>query len=68
MKRLFLVAAFALLATPYFASAHEDHDKDDKGPRRPRVNATEFAGAGLAAAALIGVAGYAMLRRRTRQD
>ena len=67
MKKLLLIGALTLFATPYLASAREDHDKDDKGHRH--VNATEFVGAGLAAAALIGVAGYAVLRRRgIRQD
>ena len=67
MKKLILVGALTLLVTPYLASAGEDHDKDDKPHRH--LNATEFVTGGLAAAALLGVAGYVVLRRRgTRQD
>jgi hypothetical protein len=68
LKKFVLVGALTLLVTPYLASAGEDHDKDDKKGHR-HVNATEFVGAGLAAAAMIGVAGYIVLRRRgMRQD
>jgi hypothetical protein len=64
LKKIVLISALTLLTTPFLASAHEDHDNDDRDRPHRKVNATEFASAGLAAAALIGVAGYVMLRRR----
>jgi hypothetical protein len=85
VKKFVLFVALTLLTTPYLTSAREDrdgsarerhdgsaredHDRDDQPSRHSHVNATEFAGAGLAVAALIGVAGYVLLRRRgVRQD
>ena len=64
MKRLILTALFAILVTPYMASAHDwnhDHDRD----HHRKISANQITTAGLAAATLIGVAGYLVLRKRT---
>jgi hypothetical protein len=61
VKRTALVLILALIATPTLVRAHEDHDRDD---RHSNVSAKEMAGIGLAGAALLGVAGYAILRKR----
>ncbi len=62
MKRLLLVAFLALLTTPRLALA-QNQDGNSQGDT-PRVNATEMAGIGVGVAALLGVAGYLVLRRR----
>jgi hypothetical protein len=76
VKRIALLLAFALVATPSFIRAdekdnehHEDHDRDDRGNDHDRddskrVNAEELAGIGIGSAALLGVAGYLILRKR----
>ena len=61
MKRLLLVAFLALLATPGLALAQ---DQDQDGNSQGGVNAAEMAGIGMGVAALLGVAGYLVLRRR----
>ena len=63
MKKLTLIAALTLFAAPYVTLARGDRD-DDFGRRHRHMNASEFAGAGFAAAALVGIAGYLALRRR----
>jgi hypothetical protein len=63
LKKFTLIAALTLFAAPYVTSARGDRD-DDFGRRHRHMNASEFAGAGFAAAALIGIAGYLALRRR----
>jgi VIT1/CCC1 family predicted Fe2+/Mn2+ transporter len=55
LKRLIVLASFAILCTPYLASAHDHHK---------RISANEMATAGFAAAAMIGVVGYLALRKR----
>lgn len=72
MKKTLLLLALALLATPTLVRAHEDHDKDDrdrfndhdKDDHHGSVKATELAGIGIGGAALLGVAGYLVLRKR----
>jgi len=59
MKRLLLVAFLALLTTPRLALA-QNQDGNSQGG----VNAAEMAGIGVGVAALLGVAGYLVLRRR----
>jgi hypothetical protein len=63
LKRLILLASFAVLFTPYMASAH-DWNGGGRSPHR-KIGADQMATVGLAAAAMIGVAGYLVLRKRT---
>jgi MYXO-CTERM domain-containing protein len=54
LRKLFLLACLIILVVPFNASAHRKH----------HIRATEMAGVGIGAAALVGVAGYFLLRRR----
>jgi hypothetical protein len=63
LKRLILLASFAVLFTPFVASAHDGKDGDRD--RHRKISANEIAATGFAAAAIIGVAGYLALRKRT---
>ena len=62
MKRLILLASFAVLFTPYVASARDWNGGDR---HRRKITANEMAAAGFAAATLIGIVGYLALRKRT---
>jgi MYXO-CTERM domain-containing protein len=62
LKRLFLLALLIVLVAPFGLKA-EDHDWDDTH-KHHHIRATEMAGLGIGAAALVGVAGYFLLRRR----
>jgi MYXO-CTERM domain-containing protein len=54
LKKLFLLAVLVVLVAPFNASAgHKRH-----------IRASEMAGVGVGAAALVGIAGYFLLRRR----
>jgi len=54
LKKLFLLAILIVLVAPFSASAqHKRH-----------IRASEMAGMGVGAAALVGAAGYLLLRRR----
>jgi MYXO-CTERM domain-containing protein len=54
LKKLFLLACLIVLVAPYSAfSGHKRH-----------IRADEMAGMGVGAAALVGAAGYLLLRRR----
>ena len=55
LKRLLLLAALIVIAAPFNAFAQFKHR---------HIRASEMAGMGLGAAALVGVAGYFLLRRR----
>jgi MYXO-CTERM domain-containing protein len=55
LKKLFLLALLIVLAAPFSASAQH---------KRHHIRASEVAGMGVGAAALVGVAGYFLLRRR----
>jgi O-antigen/teichoic acid export membrane protein len=61
LKKIFLLACLFVALAPRIAKA-EDHDRDDR--RKHHIRASEMAGVGLGAAALVGVAGYLILRRR----
>jgi len=63
MKRLLLLAFLDLLATPGLALA-QNQDQNQDGNSQGGVNAAEMAGIGMGVAALLGVAGYLVLRRR----
>jgi hypothetical protein len=56
LKKLFLLACLVVLTVPFSASAHHHHIRGD-----------EMAGIGIGAAALIGAAGYLLLRRRSAE-
>jgi MYXO-CTERM domain-containing protein len=60
LKKLIMLAFLAVTLSPYGAKA--DNDRDDR-PRH-HIRANEMAGIGIGAAALVGVAGYFLLRRR----
>jgi MYXO-CTERM domain-containing protein len=55
LKKLFLLALLIVLVAPFNASAQH---------KRHHIRASEVAGMGVGAAALVGVAGYFLLRRR----
>jgi len=57
-----MLACLLVVLAPHSAKAQNDDDQGDR-PKR-RIRATEMAGIGIGAAALIGVAGYFVLRRR----
>jgi len=61
LKKLLLLACLAGALLPSGAKA-EDHDREDHPKHHMRVN--EMTGIGISAAALVGVAGYFLLRRR----
>jgi len=54
LRKLFWLAVLIVLVAPFNASAQH----------RRRIRASEMAGIGVGAAALVGVAGYFLLRRR----
>lgn len=66
MKKLCLLAVLMMGLTPTLVRAEkEDHDQDpDDHWHHGRVTAAEMTGIGIGGAALIGVAGYLILRRR----
>jgi len=63
LKRLILLASFAVLLTPFVASARDGNEGDKH--RHRKISANEMATAGFAAAAALGVVGYLALRKRT---
>jgi MYXO-CTERM domain-containing protein len=58
LKKLILLACLVVALAPRGAKA-----EDDDGHKR-HIRADEMAGMGVGAAALVGVAGYLLLRRR----
>lgn len=61
MKKLFLLACLTVALAPLRAMA-EHHDRDDMSKRH--MSAVEMTGIGIGGAALVGLAGYLLLRRR----
>jgi hypothetical protein len=61
VRKLVLLACLVVALAPLGAKA-EDDGGDDGGKRQ--IRATEMAGIGIGAAALVGAAGYLLLRRR----
>jgi LPXTG-motif cell wall-anchored protein len=61
-----MIAALALLATPSLVKAHDrdDHWDHDGDKDHKSVRADQLAGIGIGGAALIGLAGYLILRKR----
>jgi len=55
LKKLFLLAVLVVLVAPFNASAEH---------KRHHIRASEMAGMSIGAAALVGIAGYFLLRRR----
>ena len=71
MKKLCLLAVLMMGLTPTLVRAHDRDADDDKDRDRDRwhhdhddVTAAEMTGIGIGGAALIGVAGYLILRKR----
>lgn len=65
VKKTLLLLVLALIATPSLVRADDDDDKFDRDDHHhSSVSAKELAGIGFAGAALIGLAGYAILRKR----
>jgi len=64
LKRLILVFSFAVLLTPYVANAR-GWNVNDGHKRRKKISADQMAAAGLATAAILGAAGYLVLRKRS---
>jgi MYXO-CTERM domain-containing protein len=60
MRKLALLTLFTLLLIPGLAKAEDNNSEDHR-----KVSATEMVTGGVAAAGLLGVAGYLFLRRRT---
>jgi hypothetical protein len=63
VKKSYLLLALVLIAAPSFVRA-EDND-GDPGDHRG-MNAKEMTGIGIGGAAVLGVAGYLILRKRTQ--
>lgn len=67
MKRIATSITVVVLSGMLGATQLPAKDKDkDKVKHDRGVNATELAGVGMIAAAMVGGAGYLLLRRRTR--
>ena len=67
MKKIVSIAATFLFATPLLTMAR-DNRFPDFGRGHHHMNAPEFAGAGLVIAALVGLAGYVIVRRRSARQ
>jgi MYXO-CTERM domain-containing protein len=63
LKKLLPLACLVVALTPLGVKA-EDNDADDKPRHKHDMKASEMAGMGIGAAALVGLAGYLLLRRR----
>jgi hypothetical protein len=64
MKRLIMLVCLVVALMPQTVRAERgDHDRDNHR-RKHHVRANELAGIGIGVAALIGVAGYLVVRRR----
>jgi len=62
---LILLVSLTLALAPHNLKAEdEDYDQDDKPRHHKHMKASEMAGMGVGAAALVGLAGYLLLRRR----
>jgi hypothetical protein len=58
-----MLACLTVALAPHSAKA-KDHDWDDKPKHHRHMRANEIAGIGIGVAAIVGVAGYLLLRRR----
>jgi LPXTG-motif cell wall-anchored protein len=63
-KLIMLVCLVAALMPQSVKAERGDHDRDDNRHKR-HMNANEPAGIGIGVAALIGAAGYLLVRRRS---
>ena len=64
MKKLIMLVCLVIALMPQSVRAErEDDDRDDHRPKH-HIRANELAGIGIGVAALIGVAGYLVVRRR----
>ena len=69
MKKLLMLAFLIVALTPLSARAQDDNCQGNEnsqgcGGSKPHMNAVEMTGLGAGGAALVGLAGYLLLRRR----
>jgi hypothetical protein len=62
LKKLFLLMSLVFLAVPYAASGSNNNHNNNKP--KPRGSAPEMPGFALAAAGIVGLSGYLLIRRR----
>jgi MYXO-CTERM domain-containing protein len=69
VKKLLMLACLIVVLTPLSARAQNDNcqgneDSQGCGGSKPHMSAVEMTGLGVGGAALVGLAGYLLLRRR----
>jgi hypothetical protein len=65
LKKLFLLMSLVFLAVPYAASgSNNNNNNNNNNQPKPRGSAPEMPGFALAAAGIVGLSGYLLIRRR----
>ena len=64
LKKLFLSMSLVFLAVPYAASGGDSTDNDNNNKPKHGGSAPEMPGFALAAAGIVGLSGYLLIRRR----